>query len=57
MLVYCDGMHQRCLEREMIKVKVANDGKTLTTIDYVEKLGISGPGIENIRKLFETGRF
>jgi hypothetical protein len=50
-------LHQKVLERRMIQIKVANEGTKLTIMDYANKLGISGPDIENIRELFETGRF
>jgi|HubBroStandDraft_4_1064222.scaffolds.fasta_scaffold232485_1 hypothetical protein len=50
-------LHQKELERRMTQIKVANEGRKLTIMDYANKLGISGPGVENIRELFETGRF
>ncbi len=50
-------LHQKELEGRMTQVKVANEGTKLTIMDYANKLGISGPGIENIRELFETGGF
>ncbi len=41
----------------MTQTKLANKGTKLTVVDYANKLGISGLGIQNIRELFETGRF
>jgi hypothetical protein len=49
--------HQKELERRMIQIKMANEGTKLSITGYAKKLGISGPGVENIRQLFETGRF
>jgi hypothetical protein len=50
-------LHQKELERRMTQIKIANPGTKLTITDYANKLEIRGPGIENIRELFETGRF
>jgi DNA-binding transcriptional regulator YiaG len=51
------AVHQNSLEIEMSKIKAARAGTKLTVQDYANELGISGPGVENIRELFETGRF
>jgi len=41
----------------MMITKEENAGIELAIEDYAEKLGITGIGIQNIRELFETGRF
>ena len=41
----------------MTQIKLANEGTRLTIMDYANKLEVSEPGIENIKELFETGRF
>ncbi len=51
------AIHQKSLEKQMTIIRLENQGEKLTIRDYAKKLGISGVAVENIRELFETGRF
>jgi hypothetical protein len=52
------AVHQNSLGKRMRNIKAAKAGTIkLTLQDYANELGISGPGVENIKELCETGRF